>query len=66
MEIRVKDAKGNVLFETTENIKGFLDIKIDRHEDVTQIKTLTGNVIMNDITDIRVWSFLGENTDGKR
>ena len=66
MEIRVKDAKGNVLFETTENIKGFLDIKIDRHEDVTQIKTLTGNVIMNDITNIRVWSFLEEITDGKR
>ena len=67
MEIKLKDSKGNILFETTENIKGFLDIKIDKHEDITQIKTFTGNKIMNDITSVRVWSFYTEeNMDGKR
>ena len=50
MKILIKDFEGNILFEVKEDIKGFASIELS-DQDVARIKTFTGNVIMNDITE---------------
>lgn len=50
MKILIKDFEGNILFEAKEDIKAFASIELS-NQDVARIKTFTGNVIMNDITE---------------